>query len=261
MTESFLKCISDFRQLRTLDITTTIYETSETHKPSDILALALQILPYIQPGPQLRELRLQLNPMIDLHRSQKLERTYGITRLGFLDILRGAEMQKRFPSLELFFLWLWEHRDADCAQQWWTEQILNRLPALQNVLQVQLMETLGQGTPSSHLTALVQLHSHHTWIVCRGCTVPMGSRWTRTNPGVLETRLVHGNIYEKPRRKTMFYRQRFRSICPRSLITKALINLYDVRIRPDWSLVSAGYCPLWHLPSVCIDGWSTLVML
>ena len=196
MTESFLKCISDFRQLRTLDITTTIYETSETHKPSDILALALQILPYIQPGPQLRELRLQLNPMIDLHRSQKLERTYGITRLGFLDILRGAEMQKRFPSLELFFLWLWEHRDADCAQQWWTQQILDRLPTLHNVLQVQLMDTLGRGTPPSTLTTLIRFDSAHARIVCRGCTVPMGSRRSCTNPGVLE----------KSRWETMFYR-------------------------------------------------------
>ncbi|KAM5543720.1 hypothetical protein V8D89_002337 [Ganoderma adspersum] len=144
ISQSFLECVGDFCQLRTLDITTTIYETFENHKPSDMLALVLQVLPHIQPGPQLRELRLQLNPMIDLHVSQRMERTYGITRHGLFDILCGAEMQKRFPSLELFVLWLWEHSGGHSAQ-WWTEQILDRQPVLQNVLQVQLMDTLGHG--------------------------------------------------------------------------------------------------------------------
>ena len=87
---------------------------------------------------------MSLNPMIDLHRFERMQRTYGITRQGLLDILCGAEMQKCFPSLELFFLWFWEDSSGPVAQ-WWTEQILARVPVLHNVLQIKLMDTLGHG--------------------------------------------------------------------------------------------------------------------
>ena len=65
--------------------------------------------------------------------------SYERTRTDLLDALCGSEMQQtlmRLPLIEAFVLNIAED-EKECDEQWWTEQIVNRLPASRGVVQIE----------------------------------------------------------------------------------------------------------------------------
>ncbi|KAI1789442.1 hypothetical protein LXA43DRAFT_1021054 [Ganoderma leucocontextum] len=136
----------------------------------DVTAPVFQILPHIQSGLHFRELRMSLHP----NTTNGVYPIYDLTRTDFLHTLCGATMQqamKQFPSIQAFVVSICEN-GGKYDTQWWTEQILNRLPVLRGVLQIDLDDML---LPASERRSLWIPHdsSNHTPSGVRRCESPV----------------------------------------------------------------------------------------
>ena len=138
LTDSMLACIREFRHLEFLRVGSTSYGSSE-RSDGHLLQHVLPIIPHIR-SPVFHTLEVYVSPWDP----------FFTTRGTHIDLLCGAELKaflKRTPTLQTLGL-SWPDTDDGLDEglydaNWWTEQIIVRIPGLRGIVTVEIDSTPG----------------------------------------------------------------------------------------------------------------------